>query len=301
MFSIIIPVHNKLPHLDRSVHSVLSQTFKEFELILVDDASTDGSSEKIEEYSDPRIRIYKRDVPGPGGYAARNLGIKEAKYDWIAFLDADDEWDKTYLEEKFKAIQAYEDVGIVSTRWEKSYDGRRQPIHRFEKVKEEYYRFDLIDYFKNLEFIWTGCVAIRKDILIDAKLFPEGKCKRGGDMDTWIRCLIKSEHNIFINRTLVTYYRDTINQVNNSKSEGQEVFCPLETIEGLRTLTNNKELLKAIDHYCARFAYYRIIKSLKNREVINKKEIAMIQSSKLRGKVYLKSLLYKLLVKLSIK
>lgn len=301
MFSVIIPVHNKLPHLDRSIQSVLNQTFKGFELLLIDDASTDGSQEKIKEYKDARVRTFRRDIPGPGGYAARNLGIKEAKHEWIAFLDADDEWDKDYLKEKKKAIEHYKGVEIVSTKWEKSYNDKKQPIRKFNKIEPFYFNFDLIDYFKNLEIIWTGCVAIKKGVLVNAGLFPDGKCKRGGDMDTWIRCLMKSKQNIFINKNMVIYYRDTVNQVNNARSNDQETFCPLGTIKKLRSHTDNKELLRAMDHYCARFAYFRIIKDLKNKKMINKKEIAMIKSSKLRIKVYVKSLLYKLLIQLNIK
>src|SRR5690606_7754713 len=98
MFSVIIPVHNKAPHLNRSINSVLNQTFLEFELILINDASTDGSMKILESYSDPRIRLLERSTPGPGGYAARNLGIQTAKFKWISFLDADDAWEIDYLE-----------------------------------------------------------------------------------------------------------------------------------------------------------------------------------------------------------
>ena len=90
-FSVIIPVGNKAPHLDRSINSVLNQSFKDFELILIDDATTDGSAAKLAGFTDYRIRLLKRSQPGPGGYAARNLGIKESRTNWIAFLDADDE------------------------------------------------------------------------------------------------------------------------------------------------------------------------------------------------------------------
>src|SRR5699024_9409054 len=113
MFSVIIPVHNKLPHLERSIYSVLNQSFRNFELLLIDDASTDGSSEKLEEFNDPRIRMFKREKPGPGGYAARNLGIENAKYDWICFLDADDEWNLDYLMNIHDVITNNPDVELI--------------------------------------------------------------------------------------------------------------------------------------------------------------------------------------------
>lgn len=65
-FSVVIPVYNKLPHLERSIQSVLNQSHQNFELLLVDDASTDGSSEKLLEFKDERIRLLKRTTPGAG-------------------------------------------------------------------------------------------------------------------------------------------------------------------------------------------------------------------------------------------
>src|SRR5690606_15386486 len=112
MFSVIIPVYNKLPHLDRSVQSVLNQTYSNFELILVDDASTDGSREKLRTFSDERIKVYYRDHPGAGGYAARNLGIEKATYDWISFLDADDEWTPDYLLTVSEIIKEQKDAEL---------------------------------------------------------------------------------------------------------------------------------------------------------------------------------------------
>jgi len=91
-FSIVIPVHNKAPYLGRSIGSVINQNFTDFELILIDDASADRSLVEMQKFADPRIRILHRDAPGAGGYAARNLGVMEAKAEWVAFLDADDEW-----------------------------------------------------------------------------------------------------------------------------------------------------------------------------------------------------------------
>jgi len=96
-FSVIIPVYNKGPHIHHSISSVLNQTFQDFEIILIDDASTDNSLEEIRKFTDPRIRILNRSEPGPGGYAARNLGIKEANAEWVALLDADDIWYPEHL------------------------------------------------------------------------------------------------------------------------------------------------------------------------------------------------------------
>src|SRR5690606_23125546 len=97
-FSVIMPVYNKAPHLRRSIKSVLAQSYTGFELIIINDASTDSSYDVLTSFNDPRIRLFNRDRPGPGGYAARNLGIEASSFEWISFLDADDEWEPDYLE-----------------------------------------------------------------------------------------------------------------------------------------------------------------------------------------------------------
>ena len=103
-FSIVVPLYNKERHIKRAMRSVLNQSHRNFELIVVDDNSTDSSVAIVEAIQDPRVRLLKRTTPGPGGYAARNLGIISAQNPWIAFLDADDEWNDGYLAEIAKAI-----------------------------------------------------------------------------------------------------------------------------------------------------------------------------------------------------
>ncbi len=106
-FSVVVPVYNKAPHIQRSLGSVLRQTFSDYELIIINDASTDGSRDEILAFSDPRIRLFDRQVPGAGGYAARNFGIVRSRADWVAFLDADDEWDGGHLARAAEGIRAY--------------------------------------------------------------------------------------------------------------------------------------------------------------------------------------------------
>src|SRR5690606_31751069 len=98
LISVIVPAYNKGPHIKRCINSIVKQTYSCFELIIVYDQSSDDTLKGIEEFTDSRIRLFKRDVPGPGGYAARNLGIEKANGNWIAFLDADDEWYPDHLE-----------------------------------------------------------------------------------------------------------------------------------------------------------------------------------------------------------
>lgn len=89
MISVVIPLYNKEASIKQSLMSVLSQSYQDFEVVIVDDGSTDNSVAKVEEIQDSRIRLIRQENGGPS--KARNTGVKNAKGDWILFLDADDE------------------------------------------------------------------------------------------------------------------------------------------------------------------------------------------------------------------
>ena len=112
MISVVIPLYNKAGQVGRTLKSVLAQTFQEFEVVVVDDGSTDGSVEEVRSVHDDRIRIIVQQNAGVA--AARNRGIAEARYDFVAFLDADDEWKPTYLETQYNLAQKYKDCDVYA-------------------------------------------------------------------------------------------------------------------------------------------------------------------------------------------
>lgn len=116
MVSIIVPVYNVEKFIEATVNSVLSQTYTDFELLLVDDCSTDKTLEIINRFSDNRIRLIKME-DNLGAWAARNRGLKEAKGELIAFLDSDDLWVPEKLEKEICFMKA-EDAGFVFTGYE---------------------------------------------------------------------------------------------------------------------------------------------------------------------------------------
>ncbi|HOE71112.1 MAG TPA: glycosyltransferase family A protein [Brevefilum sp.] len=112
-YSVVIPLYNKENHIQRAINSVLNQTIQDFELIIVDDGSTDGSFEVANAIQDPRIRIIRQENRGVS--AARNRGIMEAKHDWVAFLDADDEWLPGFLEEIINLRSRFPECSVAAT------------------------------------------------------------------------------------------------------------------------------------------------------------------------------------------
>jgi len=114
--SVIIPTYNRAHLVGRAIRSVLNQTFQDFEIIVVDDGSTDNTEEVVKSFNDPRIR-YIRHEQNRGGSAARNTGIRAASGEYIAFLDSDDEWLPEKLARQVQLLRASDEtVGLVYTR-----------------------------------------------------------------------------------------------------------------------------------------------------------------------------------------
>ena len=108
IFSVVIPIHNKLPHLERSINSVLNQTYQDFEVLIIDD----HSPEPLNLYTDKRIKVYRNDVnKGPG--LSRDVGLDKANGEYIAFLDSDDYWHKDFLRNTIQAFSDNKDIAMV--------------------------------------------------------------------------------------------------------------------------------------------------------------------------------------------
>lgn len=115
MISVIIPLYNKESYIERTIRSVLSQTFGEYEIIVVNDGSTDGSVAVVERMNHPFVRLVQQKNGGVS--AARNRGIEEARFDYVAFLDADDEWKENHLEVIAHLIKEYPVCGVFGTSY----------------------------------------------------------------------------------------------------------------------------------------------------------------------------------------
>jgi hypothetical protein len=121
--TVVIPLYNKALYVRRSVQSVLNQKYRDFEIIVVDDGSTDDGASVVEAIRDPRIRLIRQSNAGVS--AARNRGIAESRADLVAFLDADDEWVDDFLETVMSLRRRFPDAAVFGTAYETSY-GRCQ-------------------------------------------------------------------------------------------------------------------------------------------------------------------------------
>ena len=120
--SVIIPLYNKEAYIKRALHSVLKQTIQDFEIIVVDDGSTDNGPDIVKMFKDSRLRLVQQENSGVS--AARNKGIQKSKCDLIAFLDADDEWLPTFLETILRLKENNPEAGAYVTAYDRYQDDK---------------------------------------------------------------------------------------------------------------------------------------------------------------------------------
>ena len=125
-FSVIIPLYNKEAYIEQTLGSVLAQTYPFFEVIIVDDGSSDASLQIVNRITDSRIRVISQ--VNSGVATARNRGVKEAKENYVAFMDADDFWAPNYLERIVFLISTCPDAGIFACRYVEMMNGNRKAV-----------------------------------------------------------------------------------------------------------------------------------------------------------------------------
>jgi len=199
--SVILPTYNRAHLVGRAIQSVLNQTYRDFELIVVDDGSTDSTESVVKGLGDLRIR-YIRCKQNKGGSAARNTGIRAAKGEYIAFQDSDDEWAPEKLEKQMMTFKtASYHVGVIYTGFYKIKNGIKTYIPSSDiKVTEG----NIHDQLLKGNFVGTPMAMLRAECFKKTGLFDE-RLPRFQDWELFIRI---SDHYIFklINEPLVSAF-----------------------------------------------------------------------------------------------
>lgn len=212
MFSIVIPLYNKQAYITNTIKSVLFQSFNSFEIIIVNDGSTDNGPKIVKEFNDPRIKLITQENQGVS--VARNRGVFEAKYDYIAFLDADDEWLPSYLEKMNEAITQFPEAGMFCCGgYIKDANGEHKRIaSKYNNKIQE------INYFENPHvFSHTSATIVKKEIFSQTKGFPIGmKCNQDFALFYSIALISKT---IYVGELLSIYNGNIIGQTTSISTE----------------------------------------------------------------------------------
>lgn len=214
-FSVIIPLYNKAPYIEKALKSVKAQTFEDYELIVVNDGSKDESAtiaesclDKLWRDNPTQVRLIRQKNSGVS--TARNNGVAASHGEYICFLDADDWWEPTFLEEMSQLITNYPDAGIYGTNYtivnETKHKTRIAPIAVGKDFRSGYINYCQV-YAKTLAMpLWTGAVSIPRSIFSEFGGF-KSHLTLGEDFDLWIRIALRHKV-VFLNKALSNYNQD---------------------------------------------------------------------------------------------
>jgi glycosyltransferase involved in cell wall biosynthesis len=260
-FSIIIPVYNKEKFISNTLKSVFNQTFQDFEIIIVNDGSTDESEKEILKFDDKRIVYFFNKNAGVS--KARNFGIKNAKSEYICFLDADDYWFPNFLETFKNCINTYPNEKVFSSKKEIETASKIILPTYSISIKND---FEVVDFFKASQkecVLWTSTAVIHKSVFNDIGNYDE-KINRGEDTELWIRIGLKYKI-VFIAKVLARHVYD-----EKSASRASNYFFESYTFNKYKNLEKENLALKKIMDL-NRFS--AIIKSKINGDWKNSKQI----------------------------
>lgn len=207
--SVIIPTYNREKFIGKAIDSVLNQSFTDYEIIVIDDGSTDNTNDVLKGYGDKIKYCYQENS---GVSAARNLGIKAAKGEWVAFLDSDDEWKKDYLTNQMEQVKKYpEAVGHITNAETVLNNGERRVQFEDTRFVKNFNKFPTLFVKKPIKTIvkhtpWFLQETIfRKEVLLTTRLLDHNLAI-AEDLDLMVQMALKGPFT-FNKNVLVEIYR----------------------------------------------------------------------------------------------
>lgn len=215
LVSVVIPLYNKQASIANTIESVLGQTIGDFEIVVVDDGSTDNSLEIVQRIFDDRIQVIHKKNGGVS--SARNVGIRAAKGDYIALLDADDVWDRDYLKEQLRMVSDFPDCYMWGINYAETVNGevlRDVPTglpKGFRGIVEDYFRIK----GRVSDLFCSSSVLIKKEAF-DKVGFFDDRIRYAEDSDMWFRIIARFKV-AFYDRYMVFYRFDAENRAQDQR------------------------------------------------------------------------------------
>ena len=216
-FSVIVPLYNKAPFVRKALESIASQTYRDFELIVVDDGSTDNSAAICEEFFQTFNHSLAHSInvnpsfvhsfirqPNSGVAAARNRGVAESHGEFVCFLDADDWWESTFLEEMDRLIAEYPDAGIYASNYIYYKPGK---THVALSLPRGYLDYPKAYYEGSSMPVWTGATCMPRKVFDEMGGFPLG-IKLGEDFLLWAK--IALHYPVAFSEKPLAYYNNDV-------------------------------------------------------------------------------------------
>lgn len=259
-FSIIIPLYNKANYITETLKTVINQTFTNFEIIIVNDGSTDNSIKRVTSFKDKRIKIINQ--KNQGAAAARNKGIDEAKSNLIVFLDADDLWFNNHLEELKNLYHDFPNCGMYCNRYKTKISKNKLVSNSYSNSIADDFRGVIPDYFEASlvnRVSFTSSIMVPREIIKTYHGF-DINISSGQDLDLWTK--IGIDHFVAISNKTTAIYRFEVADSLSKTSFLSKKLIDLNKFKAFER--ENKSLRKFIDIYRLEYAMqYRIAGDIK--------------------------------------
>src|SRR5690606_23659622 len=201
-FSVVISVFNKEKYIAETLKSVLAQTFTDFEVVILNDGSTDNSEAEILKFKDPRIRYFSKE--NRGASAARNFTIQQAEANFIALMDADDYWYPFYLEEQNRLLNEFPNESVFATATEVKRNGKAfKNTYSIRTIGKDSI---LVDYFEASQLdsvLLSISTVLKKEVFANVGWY-DPEIKSGEDTDLYVRIGLKHKV-VFSPKVCATY------------------------------------------------------------------------------------------------
>ena len=210
LISVIIPVYNTESYIGLCLESLVKQTYTNFEVLMIDDGSTDNSGRICQEYieSDSRFHYYRKENGGVS--SARNLGIEYSRGDYLTFVDSDDWVEEDYLEVLYSALVSESASVSISTYKRFSMEDNTWYFHSFQRGydKRVFRHLELINELIDLDsfdhsYRFVSGKLVRKDVVGDIRF--NSLTSLGEDMEFWFKIYLISPKSVYINRDSYVY------------------------------------------------------------------------------------------------
>jgi glycosyltransferase involved in cell wall biosynthesis len=268
--SVVIPLYNKEPYIERAISSVLNQKIQDLEIIIINDGSTDQGPEVVKSIKDSRIHLINQKNSGVS--IARNRGIKESRANLIAFLDADDEWLPNFLDSILKMNKEYPKAGLYATAYEilDPY-GKNTTSNKELKISSFQNNIVILNYFQlvsqGMHPISSSSVCIPKKVFHEIEGFPVGETW-GEDTYMWgkISLCYPIAYSFEIG---AVYHMEALNRsINNKQSVKEHPF-----VKVARESLKNREIpTEKIEDFKEYIAFLEIITANKKLQSGENKE-----------------------------
>jgi len=283
-FSIVIPLYNKEKDIEATLQSVLEQSHSDFEIVLVDDGSKDNGVAKAEGVSDDRIKIFSKKNEGVA--IARNFGVAKANNEFIAFLDADDYWHPTHLEDINTLIEKHPNAQWFATAYEKNFNTNLLVPFDGPIMKSTNAYVSVSNYFENClidSISWTSAMCFKKTFFDRLNGFDTAITHGAGeDTDLWIRAALK-EPLAFCTKISARYNLEGSNRISLTPTKKRAFMDPDNFEEAAQKDSDLKKYLDlnrysfALQHKLAgdQESFRKFLKNLDTKNISSKQRMLL--------------------------